>query len=84
VTTHGFALNVNTDLSYFTQIVACGLADAGVTSMQAVTGRPIPIDEVENEIVTAFAGSFAVEVVGGDGSASPAPETRREEAAIGR
>jgi len=39
VTTHGFALNVNTDLAYFQHIIPCGLAGAGVTSMQRLTGE---------------------------------------------
>lgn len=46
VTMHGFALNVNPDLSAFSQIVPCGIADADVTSLEIELGRPIGIDEV--------------------------------------
>jgi len=46
VTMHGFALNVNPDLSAFKHIVPCGIADADVTSLQIELGRSITIDEV--------------------------------------
>ena len=46
VTMHGFALNVNPDLSAFSKIIPCGIADAKVTSLSAELGRDIKIDEV--------------------------------------
>lgn len=46
VTMHGFALNVNPDLSWFDRIIPCGIADAGVTSMTKELNREITIDEV--------------------------------------
>ena len=46
VTMHGFALNVNPDLSNFTRIIPCGIADAEVTSIEKELGRPVSIDEV--------------------------------------
>lgn len=58
VTTHGFAINVNTDLSYFQHIIPCGLADAHVTSMQRVTGRIFDMRQVEDEVARAVASEF--------------------------
>lgn len=43
---HGFALNVAPDLAYFARIVPCGIADAGVTSLAALLGRPVTVEEV--------------------------------------
>jgi len=47
VTMHGFALNVNTDLSYFNYINPCGFIDKGVTSIQKELGKPVDMDEVK-------------------------------------
>ncbi|GIF37629.1 lipoyl(octanoyl) transferase LipB [Actinoplanes xinjiangensis] len=46
VTLHGFALNCDCDLSNFNRFVPCGIRDAGVTSLSAEVGRPIPVTEV--------------------------------------
>jgi lipoyl(octanoyl) transferase len=59
VTSHGFALNVNTDLSRFGLIVPCGIADRGVTSMAHLLGRPVPMDEVANGVINAFSSVFS-------------------------
>lgn len=59
VTSHGFALNVNTDLSRFDLIVPCGIRDRGVTSLQRLLGRPVPMDEVEDAVIAAFMDVFA-------------------------
>src|SRR4030095_3812105 len=56
VTTHGFALNVNSDLSYFDLIVAC--EGEPVTSMKELLGREIGMDEVEDRIIARFAEVF--------------------------
>lgn len=50
VTMHGFALNVNTDLSYFSLINPCGFIDKGVTSMAKELGREIDMAEVKERI----------------------------------
>lgn len=58
VTSHGFALNVNTDLSYFLGIVPCGLTNRAVTSMQELLGRPLDMEEVHAALSAHFAGVF--------------------------
>ncbi len=56
VTTHGFALNVNTDLSYYNWIIAC--EGEPVTSMERLLGREVDIAEVRDRIVDNFAAVF--------------------------
>jgi lipoyl(octanoyl) transferase len=58
VTSHGFALNVTTDLSRFDLIVPCGISDRGVTSMERLLGFPVPMAEVEDAVVRAFQSVF--------------------------
>lgn len=63
VTTHGFALNVAPDLGYFRHIVPCGIADRPVTSLAALLGRAISIEEVVDLLVPRFAAAFGYEAV---------------------
>lgn len=58
VTSHGFALNVNTDLSRFGLIVPCGITDKGVTSMERLVGHRLPMDEVAGAVERAFTAVF--------------------------
>ena len=60
VTTHGFALNVNTDLSYFGHILPCGIVGKGVTSMARRLGTPVPMDRVEDRVAARFQERFAL------------------------
>lgn len=54
VTSHGFALNVNTDLSYFDGIIPCGLSNRNVTSMEKLLGRTVVMEEVHQSLITHF------------------------------
>lgn len=58
ITSHGFALNVTTDLDYFDLIVPCGIADRGVTSVARLLGHPLDRREVEDRVITHFGAVF--------------------------
>jgi lipoyl(octanoyl) transferase len=55
VTTHGLALNVNTDLRWFDEMIPCGIRGKGVTSLARELGRQMPMDEVEDELARQLA-----------------------------
>ena len=55
---HGFALNVNTDLSYFDYIVPCGIEGKAITSMENELGKKIPFNEVKEKLTLHFANLF--------------------------
>lgn len=63
ITSHGFALNISTDLSYFQMIVPCGISDKGVTSLSRLTGRHIELSEVVDSTAKHFGELFAREIV---------------------
>ena len=58
ITSHGFALNVATELGDFALIVPCGIAGRGVTSLERALGRPVSIEAVEASLVTHFCDVF--------------------------
>src|ERR687889_10096 len=58
ITSHGFALNVQTDLTWFDRITPCGIKEFGVTSMSQELGREVPLLEVEEKIVERFLKAF--------------------------
>jgi lipoyl(octanoyl) transferase len=63
VTSHGFALNVSTNLGHFGFIVPCGLQDKGVTSVEKLLGRPVPMADVQRAVGEAFADVFERRIV---------------------
>ena len=63
VTMHGFAFNVNSDLSYFNNIIPCGIQDKAVTSMKKELGRELNIEEVKQKVKKHFAEVFECEIV---------------------
>jgi lipoyl(octanoyl) transferase len=69
VTSHGFAFNVTTDLSPFGLIVPCGIRERGVTSLERLLGRPLPMDEVVSRLVARFLEVFGATLVDTDGRA---------------
>ena len=62
ITMHGFAFNVNTDLSYFNDIVPCGIQDKQVTSLEKELGRPVPMAEVQAAAKHHFEVVFGVKL----------------------
>jgi lipoyl(octanoyl) transferase len=60
ITMHGFAFNVNTDLSYFDYIVPCGIRDKQVTSLEKELGQKISMDEVKEKVKSNFEKVFEV------------------------
>jgi lipoyl(octanoyl) transferase len=63
ITMHGWALNVNPDLWYFNQIIPCGIADKGVTSMAEELGYTPPLEEVKAILKEAFQATFGANLI---------------------
>ena len=62
VTTHGFALNVSTDLAWFRHIVPCGVPDKDVTSLERLLERPVTVAEVIPVLLKRFSAEFSAEM----------------------
>lgn len=63
VTMHGFALNVNTDLSYFDYIIPCGMKGKPITSLEKELGRKIDIKEVQKIVLKEFEKVFQIKII---------------------
>lgn len=63
VTMHGFAFNINSDLSFFRNIVPCGIADKSVTSLQEELGHKLDISEVKEKLKNHLASIFEMELI---------------------
>lgn len=74
VASHGLAVNVTTNLGWFSHIVPCGIRNAGTTSLAVETGRPLSLDVVADRVAISFAGVLNRRIV-------PAPESFAAEAA---
>lgn len=75
VTSHGFALNVDTDLSYFDMIVPCGIASKPVTSMQEELGRPVEMNAASESIARNFGLVFRSQILWLDSLNAPLDRT---------
>jgi lipoyl(octanoyl) transferase len=63
ITMHGFAFNVNTDLSYFNYIIPCGIQNKQVTSLEKELGRKLDLNEVKAAVKRNFENVFDVELI---------------------
>ena len=65
VTTHGLALNVNTELRWFDEMIPCGIHDKGVTSLARELGHSVPMEEVEDELARQLARHLGLRLADG-------------------
>ena len=63
VTMHGFAFNINADLSYFGNIIPCGIVDKQVTSMQKELGREMDMEEVKTKLKSHLVCLFEIKII---------------------
>ena len=61
VTSHGFSLNVNTDMNYFSNIISCGIDDVLMTSMEKELGTELFIDDIKQSIILHFNRLFNIQ-----------------------
>ena len=61
VTSHGFSLNVNTDMNYFSNIISCGIDDILMTSMEKELGKELFIDDIKQSIILHFNRLFNIQ-----------------------
>jgi lipoyl(octanoyl) transferase len=73
ITSHGFALNVNTDLEYFKMIVPCGITGKGVTSLSTLIGRQVELREMAEVAASQFALVFDRQILVPDSASSVYP-----------
>jgi lipoyl(octanoyl) transferase len=62
VTMHGFAFNINADLSYFGHIIPCGIDDKAVTSLNKELGKPIPMEQVKEKVKRHLSQLFEMDL----------------------
>lgn len=62
VTMHGFAFNVNTNLSHFGLIIPCGISDRGVTSLQKLLGHSLDFEKLNTQVAEYFGKVFGAEI----------------------
>ena len=60
---HGIGFNINSDLSYFNNIIPCGIEDKSVTSLQKELGREVDMNELKNRFKNNFSSIFKVELI---------------------
>lgn len=63
ITMHGFALNVNTDLGFFGNIIPCGIQNKQVTSIEKELGKKVPLEDVQAELKKSFEEVFGIRLV---------------------
>lgn len=63
ITSHGLALNANTDMAWFTNIVPCGIQDKGVTSLTKELGHEVTVGDVAPHLIRCFAEEFGANLV---------------------
>ena len=62
ITMHGFAFNINTNLSYYDRIIPCGIFHKGVTSLRQILGREVELKNVHPHLINHFSQIFHGEV----------------------